>query len=368
MVDQLCGFIIYMNNHWKKVASISGAYLALLIGGAFATGQEAMQFFVGFGLNGFIGLLICGFLMIYTCFSLLRAGKNNNLRTNQDVFQYFCGKYLGIFMTWYAMLMIIAVYGVMLAGVGAILEQAYGIPVIFGSSLMVIFATGTLILGLNKIIGLLGVIGPIIVILTLTTAIIALFDGSFSLEQGAIDANSLVSLKASDNWFFSAILYAVFSLPGLFGFLPLVGATIKNDYEVNKISLIGPILFISAMTIIVVALMGNIKLVSEAEVPILVLATKVFPAYSSIFSIIIFLGIYTTVTPLIWTVCRRFTLEHSIQFRILALGISLICWLGGNILPFGQLINLIYPSIGYVGIFLFGSLIFKDLKKFLKKN
>ena len=158
MVDQLCGFIIYMNNHWKKVASISGAYLALLIGGAFATGQEAMQFFVGFGLNGFIGLLICGFLMIYTCFSLLRAGKNSNLRTNQDVFQYFCGKYLGIFMTWYAMLMIIAVYGVMLAGVGAILEQAYGIPVIFGSSLMVIFATGTLILGLNKIIGLLGVI------------------------------------------------------------------------------------------------------------------------------------------------------------------------------------------------------------------
>ena len=151
-------------------------------------------------------------------------------------------------------------------------------------------------------------------------------------------------------------------------FLPLVGATIKNDNEVNKISLIGPILFISAMTIIVVALMGNIKLVSEAEVPILVLATKVFPAYSSIFSIIIFLGIYTTVTPLIWTVCRRFTLEHSIQFRILALGISLICWLGGNILPFGQLINLIYPSIGYVGIFLFGSLIFKDLKKFLKKN
>ena len=114
--------------------------------------------------------------------------------------------------------------------------------------------------------------------------------------------------------------------------------------------------------------MGNIKLVSEAEVPILVLASKVFPAYSSIFSIIIFLGIYTTVTPLIWTVCRRFTLEHSVQFRVLALGISLVCWLGGNILPFGQLINLIYPSIGYVGIFLFGSLIFKDLKEFLKKN
>ena len=211
MPDQLCGFITCMNNHWRKITRISGAYLALLIGGAFATGQEAMQFFVGFGINGFIGLLVCGFLMIYTCFSLLRAGKNNHLKTNQDVFQYFCGQYLGIFMTWYTMLMIVTVYGVMLAGVGAILEQAYGMPVIYGSSLMVIFATGTLILGLNKIIELLGIIGPIIVTLTLTTAIITLFDGSFSLKQGALDANSVVTLKASGNWFFSAILYAVFS-------------------------------------------------------------------------------------------------------------------------------------------------------------
>ena len=53
-----------MNNQWIRIFSISGAYIALLIGGAFSTGQEAMQFFVGFGSKGLIGLLICGFLMI----------------------------------------------------------------------------------------------------------------------------------------------------------------------------------------------------------------------------------------------------------------------------------------------------------------
>ena len=60
-----------------------------LIGGAFSTGQEAMQFFVGFGAKGLVGLIICGLLMIYTCFSLLKAGKQNDLRTNEDAFRYF---------------------------------------------------------------------------------------------------------------------------------------------------------------------------------------------------------------------------------------------------------------------------------------
>ena len=57
-----------MNNKWIRIFSISGAYIALLIGGAFSTGQEAMQFFVGFGRKGLIGLLIGGFLMMYSCF------------------------------------------------------------------------------------------------------------------------------------------------------------------------------------------------------------------------------------------------------------------------------------------------------------
>ena len=61
-----------MNNQWIRIFSISGAYIALLIGGAFSTGQEAMQFFVGFGAKGLVGLIICGLLMIYTCFHYLR--------------------------------------------------------------------------------------------------------------------------------------------------------------------------------------------------------------------------------------------------------------------------------------------------------
>jgi uncharacterized membrane protein YkvI len=54
------------------------------------------------------------------------------------------------------------------------------------------------------------------------------------------------------------------------------------------------------------------------------------------------------------------------KFNLLAIFLTLICLFGGNLLPFGKLINIIYPSIGYIGIVLFISLIFKDLR--LQRN
>ena len=355
-----------MNEKLIRIISISGAYIALLIGGAFATGQEAMQFFVAFGTQGFFGLIVCGLVMIYTCYALLKAGKNNNLKTNEDVFRYFCGKWLGIFMTWYTIIMIVAVYGVMLGGVGATLNQAYGVPVIVGSSFMAGFTVLTLLFGLNKILKVLGFIGPLIIILTITIAVTSLFNDSIGINEGLKLTSNLNILKASENWLFSAILYSVFSLPGLYGFLPLVGRSLKSNFETIGISFFGPLFFIGTMTVVVVALIGNIDLLFNKEVPILILATKAIPIYGSIFALVIFMGIYTTVTPLIWTVCRRFFEERTENFNLLSISLTLICLLGGNLLPFGQLINLIYPSIGYVGLILIICLILKDLS-FQKK-
>ena len=47
---------------------------------------------------------------------------------------------------------------------------------------------------------------------------------------------------------------------------------------------------------------------------------------------------------------------------------SLVCWFGGNLLPFGELINLIYPSIGYVGLILMFCLIYRDVSEILNKS
>ena len=339
----------------------------MLIGGAFATGQEAMQFFVGHGAFSLPSLIICLLLMVYTSWSLMRAGKTRNLVTHEQAFRYFCGDIMGVAMTWYTITMIVTVYGVMLSGVGATLEQAYGLPTFIGSGLMAFCAAGTLLLGLKGIIKLLSVIGPAIVFLTIATAISSFFSEKFNLEVGLRVATETILLRASDNWLFSGILYVGLAMPGLAAFLPLLGVTAESQGQIRGASLLGPVGFVVAMALVVLALMGHLQLVAQAEVPILVLAAEVFPLYGSIFAIVIFLGIYTTVTPLLWAVCRRFSSDRSNRFKLIAIGLTLLCLVGGNLLPFGEMINLIYPSIGYVGLFLLFCLVFRDIQSLVRR-
>jgi len=352
---------------WSRIVSISGAYTALLIGGAFATGQEAMQFFVSHGAGGIVGLGICWVLLAYSCGSLISAGRRAQLSTNEQAFRYFCGRIVGTGITWYVMVMIVAVYGVMLAGVGATLQQAYGLPVMAGTSLMAACTLATLLLGLQRIVNVLGVMGPGIVALTVATAIATLLDNSTDLSAGLKIASDMDLLRASDSWQFSALLYVGLALPGMAGFLPPLGATLGSKRDAFAVAALGPALFIMAMALVVVALLGNIKSLQGAEAPVLVLATNLFPAFGGMFAAVIFLGIFTTVTPMMWTVCRRFAEDTTPRYRALAVGLTLLCWIGGNLLPFGQLVNLIYPTVGFVGLFLLACQIYTDTARWARR-
>jgi uncharacterized membrane protein YkvI len=335
---------------WLTVLTISGAYVAFLIGAGFATGQEAMQFYVAYGWYGLAGVAISLILLIYTATSFLNAGKHYQLRTNEDTFRHFCGPILGVMLTWYTMIMIIAVYAVMLAGLAATLHQAYDLPVYAGAVLMSILSMVTLLLGLNKIIEVMGVIGPVIALLTITIAAVSLYQNFPDLSIGAANAPNLEILKASPNWFFSGCVYVGLILPGMASFLPRIGAATKVDGEIRAAAILGPVFFMGTMALVILALISNIDAVYQEEVPIMALANSVMPLYGSVFAIVIFFGIYTTITPLLWTVCARFSEEHTPRYRILVVSLTAIGLMGSTVLPFGQLLNVIYPSIGYVGL------------------
>jgi uncharacterized membrane protein YkvI len=93
------------------------------------------------------------------------------------------------------------------------------------------------------------------------------------------------------------------------------------------------------------------------------LANKVLPMYGIVFAIIIFLGIYTSVTPLLWTICSRFADEGTSRYRGLVVGLTLVGLFGGTLLPFGKLINIIYPTVGYAGLLFLACAIFCDMRR-----
>ena len=47
----------------KEAIKIGFAYVGIVVGAGFSTGQEVMQFFTPFGLWSYIGVLISGFIL-----------------------------------------------------------------------------------------------------------------------------------------------------------------------------------------------------------------------------------------------------------------------------------------------------------------
>ena len=105
-----------------------------------------------------------------------------------------------------------------------------------------------------------------------------------------------------------------------------------------------------AVLAMVIAMFAHYPKVLKLEVPVLYLGDTISPWVAIVFSICILLGIYSTTAPMYWLIKNEFMRMIPAKFGIVVtIGLGIIFMLGGS-LPFGKLVAMIYPFVGYVGL------------------
>jgi uncharacterized membrane protein YkvI len=346
----------------RVALKLTGAFVAFLIGSGFATGQEVMQFFVGEGWRGILGALIFLVVGSYTTVSLLLAGQRHGLRNLEDVFHHYLGRTLGTAYTWYMLVVLYSVYVVMLAGAGSVLQQRYGVAVPVGVALMSVAVLATLYFGLRELVNVIGAIGPVLVFLIIVIALVAVVRDPSQIAPGGELAPATITLRASDNWWLSGMLYTALQVTGLFGFLPSLGASVTHSRSLVIAGLLGPLLFFLALAVVFLAFLASLPGIAGTMIPMLYVAERSVPWIATIYSLVICAGIFTTAVPLLWIVVARFTTDGSRSYRVLAVALGAVAYVGGMTLPFDRLLNLIYPTIGYSGIVLIACMLAKQIR------
>lgn len=354
-----------MNREAKNILTIlkvSGAFLAFLIGSGFATGQEGMQFFVPYGLPGIGGAFFFLLLGSYMTISLLLVGQKHGFKNNEEVFKYYTGEFIGLIFTWYTIVMIFSVYVLMLAASGSVLEEYYGTPVYIGSAIMACAVLATLYLGLHELIDVIGSVGPVLILLILCMAVLAVVQNPEGIKAGAIAASSLDMLKASDHWWLSGLLYTALQAVGLFSFLPALGATIENRKDLIYAGIIGPTIYFVTLCLVILALLSSMPEIYGKMIPMLNIAVNTMPFIAPFFVFIVLAGIFTTTAPLLWIVLVKFARDGSRQYKLLAIMLTVVGYIGGMTLPFDKLVNMIYPTVGASGIVLIVLMMTKQIR------
>ena len=367
----------------KRVIILAGAVIAFTIGSGFATGQEIIQYFTAYGVGGIGAVLVFLVTFLYYNFNFAKAGSEERFERGNDVYKYFCGKYVGTFCDYYSTLFCYMSFFVMVGGSASTLNQQYGLPLWVGGTILAVAAMITVVGGLNSLVDAIGAVGPAIVALCIFIGIATLVrDGSHIgeglqiIEQGAyIGATADNTIKnAGANWLMSGISYAGFVLLWFASFTAALGAQ-NSKKDLYHGIVWGAVAVCVAIVLISFAQIANINTadahgnyVWSADIPNLILAERIWKPFSAFFAIVVFGGIYTTAVPLLYNPAARFAKEGTKQFKILTVVLGLVGLFVGLFLPFRVLVNIIYVLNGYVGAVLILFMLWKNIKDLTGKG
>lgn len=350
----------------SQVITIGGAFMGFVIGSSFASGQECLQYFTGHGVLGSIGAGVIA-LLLYVWFVsvIVEDGRYLKLHNSGKMFNFYLGKYIGFVLEWFTPIMLFFVYSMMISASGSTFEEYYGINSNIGRAAMIIASLATVLLGLDKLVKIVGRIAPVLLIVTIIIGIISIANNPGGIANADSQLQEIKVHSNFENWALSGFMYGAYTVTGVVPYLADIGKSASTN---KKNSLLGGLFgggaFLIAVMILNFGLLANIKVVANLEIPSLYVEDSISPVFGAVFSVLLLLGIYTTAVPMMYTVCNKISSDsHSKAYKITAIVTAIVSIFGGQ-LSFSTMISIIYPISGYAGIVIFiGILYTKYIKK-----
>ena len=333
------GFFI-MKNVLKVVFVIIGT----LIGAGFASGQEVYLFFFSYGMKGLIGILISSIIIgvvIYSTFNILNKYKIN---TYKDFLNILIPKNtkLKIIANFIINIFILITFFIMIAGFGAYFEQEIGINRLVGSLILAIITFIVFMTSIKGVVKVNELIVPILIGFIFIIGIISIKDTHIlNLENYVIRTNYT-------NFALSAVLYSSYNSILLIPVLITLNNYVKNKKQIFYISFISYIVTILLSVIIFLLLVRVDVDISKLEMPVVYVVSNMFKILRYIYGVIILGSIFTTAISL-----GVSFLQNTAKNKKGYTQISIIMCITSVIISkfgFSNLVSLLYPIFGYLGL------------------
>lgn len=353
---------------WKKVLKLSGAYIAYLIGSGFATGQEVMQFFASYGPIGIVGALISMLLFCVIGSMIMLKGFELKLSQPGDIFKVYFGNILGRIIEYFALLFLFSIVVIMIAGTGAVVSEHFKLPSVIGFLGMGLLAMITVILGLHKLIDIIGLIGPVIVVLTIGICGFVFFTQLGHIPSFETLPEAAKQLQPVGHFWQSAILFFCYNMLAGTVFFTQLGSEVSNKKEAVATAVLGASGLMITVIMMFVAMLVHYQEVIKLEVPLLYIGNTIHPVIALFFAVCIILGIYSTTAPMYWLVKNEVMRYVNQRLDIIVTIVLGVIFILGGTLPFGSLVATIYPFVGYVGALIAIVIVIHTVYHYFKKG
>lgn len=334
----------------KKINSIKlmFTFAGCFLGAGYVSGQELWQFFGSFGKVGLIGMAVAAVLLSAFGIILTRYVQLTGISDMDKVVIKKDNKILrGIFVA-LEVFFLFGVFVIMTAGVGAMLEQVFGLNPMIGSAIFTVCVALTAICGMSGMVTAFSVTVPLLVIMSAVIFAVSGFKNGFSsiVFPASTSENPLLQ-----NWFISAIVFVSYNLFASIGILTPIGKAVEKKSTLYTGIIGGGVLLLLIALGIMLTIALNPDSVS-AQLPMLSAAQNINSVFTFIFAFLLFGGMFGTSVSSVFAIDEfvktRFKANKKASIFLIVI-ISFLSFVG-SIFGFDKLIGIVYPVCGYLGV------------------
>ena len=312
-------YLIKFSMRFIEILKVVFLLLGTVIGAGFASGREVFMFFGQFNLVCLVNIILCGICFFLVCFMFLSCHKK------QD-FGIFQRSKIGVI---FDVIMIFFMF-ISVSALTAALTSAFGVITSLVSLMVAILFV---FWGISCLKNLNFILVPLIIFIL---CFVSFSNFNFSVE--------LISTTFSRTY--NAFLYVGMNIFLASEVLVDVGKKLtKRECVIS--SVISSVIFCLVLLILTLGFSyGNIT--NSIEMPILKLSLNLKPIFFKIYLFVLWAGIFTTLTSIIYSlkVKARKVFSWNRFMLCVACGFAFLLSFFG----FSQIVNVFYPFEGAVGI------------------
>lgn len=319
--------------------------IGTIIGAGFASGQEIYTFFNIYGTNGLIGIFVAIFLLGYIICKTFNIIKERNISNYHDFITYIMpeklsnSKIANNTINNIINIFLLISFNIMVAGFATYFVQELNISKWIGASLIAIFSLITFSKNIEGVVKINTYLIPTLILLIIFLGI------------KKIDFIGLVNIDTQSKslyWILSSILYASYNSITLIPILISLKKYIETKNDIKLVSGCTTVIMLILSIIIFLLLNSFSQEIQMVEIPIIYIANTLGNVFKYIYGLVILIAIFTTAISSGYGFLNNVTKNKKIYVFLSLIICGFSIFMGQ--LGFSNLISLLYPVFGYLGI------------------
>lgn len=332
-----------IHERWLASTRVGFTYIGTVVGAGFASGQEIMQFFTSYGLNGIWAIIAVTILFSWLGIRMMVMGARLKAHSYEEFNHYLFGEKWGKWMNGFVGIVLFGVTTAMMSGTGSLFEEQMGLSFHLGVIATSLVAFLVITKGMEGILSVNALVVPLMFLFTMMVGI------------KGLDATGLAKMMdvipvAEGHWAVSAITYVAFNLAMSQAVLVPLGSEIQDEKTLRLGGLLGGVGLGVMLLASNFALTLQIPRIYEMEIPIALVISTLGEGMKYFFLAVMWGEIFTTLIGNVYGLAAN--LKQVLPFRLHTLmgsifALGYVC----SLIGFPIFVGYIYPFFGYCGVF-----------------